>query len=115
MIRIRQVIIALCLVLLALPALAGCGGGGEDWIVGEVVSVDQREAAIRPISPDEMEGVPYRKNLKDVERISFSTEIIDGFGAKEGDIVTVLFRGSIPSQPDVWAEALSWAPYSPEE
>lgn len=115
MIRIRQVVIALCLVLLALPVLGGCGANGEDWIVGEVVSIDRREATIRPLTPDEMEGIPYRKELKDVERISFSTEVIDGFGAEEGDIVTVLFRGSIPSQPNVWVEALSWAPYSPEE
>ena len=115
MLPIRRIAAALCLVLLALPVLGGCGGG-ECFIIGEVISVSQQEAAIRPLTPDEMEGVAYRKELKDVEQITFSTESLDDFGAEVGDIVNVMFwGGDIPTEPVSRLEVLAWAPYPPEE
>ena len=118
MIRIKQVMMALCLVLLTLPVLGGCGGG-EVFIIGEVISVSPQEAAIRPLTPDEIEGVPYRKELKDVEQITFSTESLDDFGAKEGDIVNVMFLADdaddFPTEPVSRLEVLAWVPYPPEE
>ena len=118
MLGFRRIAAALCLVLLALPVLGGCGGG-ECFIIGEVLSVSEQEAAIRPLTPDEMEGVPYRKELKDVEQIVFSTESLDDFGAGAGDIVNVMFLADdaddFPTEPVSQLEVVSWAPYPPEE
>ena len=115
--RMRERAAALCLLALCLLGLAACGSGDEMTIVGEITALGQREAVIRPLSPDEREGVPYRKELEGVKSIAFSTEVIDNFGAAEGDIVTILYRGKLPAgeRDTIWLEVLSWAPHSPSE
>ena len=105
---------ALCLLVFCLLGLTACGGSSEFSVVGEVIAVSQREAAVRLITPDEMEGVPYDKRMDGVKTMVFSTEIIDNFGAEEGDIVTVLCRGDVSEDETVWVEALSWSPYNAE-
>lgn len=99
---------ALLLLLGCLLGLTACGNSGEKSVVGEIISLSDREAIIRVLSTEE---VPENEAFQGVEYILFSTEVLDHFTVNVGDVVTLLCRGDIPEGESVWMESLSWSLY----